>query len=77
MRRVKVANRQDVLKDEGRILEPLQEQVKGMVLDILGGVQVKLSEELRGLGLEVMQAIMEFEISSVVGAKGKHQEHRR
>lgn len=77
MRRTKVVNRQDVLKDEGRILESLQGRVKGMVLDILSGVQIKLSEELRGLGLEVMQAVMEFEISSVVGAKGKHLERRR
>jgi len=77
MRRIKVVNREDVLKDHERILGSLQERVKGMVLDILGGVEVNLAQELRGLGLEVMQAVMEFEISSIAGPKGKHQDNRR
>jgi transposase-like protein len=38
---------------------------------------VNLAQELRGIGLEVMRAVMEFEISSIVGAKGKHQQERR
>lgn len=77
MRRIKVVNRDDVLKDQERILRLLQERVKGMVLDILGGVQMNLAQELRGLGLEVMQAVMEFEISSIAGPKGKHQDSRQ
>lgn len=77
MRRIKVVNRADVFKDQERILGALQERVKGVVLDILGGIQVNLAQELRGIGLEVMQAVMEFEISSIAGPKGKHQESRR
>ncbi|MEK7748538.1 MAG: hypothetical protein AAB269_00610, partial [Bacteroidota bacterium] len=77
MRRIKVVNREDVLKDHDRILGVLEERVKGIVVDILGGVQLNLAQELRGLGLEVMHAVMEFEILSIVGAKGKHQENRR
>ncbi|GEM_PF-106156 len=76
MRRIKVVNREDVLKDQERILEALQERVKRVVLDILGGIQVNLAQELRGIGLEVMQAVMEFEISSIAGPKGKHQKDR-
>lgn len=77
MRRIKVVNRTEVLKDQERILGSLQERVKGVVVDILGGIQVNLAQELRGLGLEVMQAVMEFEISSIAGAKGKHDDSRR
>jgi len=76
MRRVKVVNEKDVLKDQARILASLEERVKGVVLNILGGIQVNLAHELRGIGLEVMQAVMEFEISSIAGAKGKHQKDR-
>lgn len=77
MRRIKVVNQEDVLKDQERILGCLQERVKGVVLDVLGGIQVNLAQELRGIGLEVMQAVMEFEIASIAGPKGKHQDGRR
>lgn len=77
MRRIKVVNREDVLKDHERILGALQERVKGMVVDILAGAQVNLAQEFRGIGLEVMQAVMEFEISSIAGVKGKHQARRQ
>lgn len=77
MRRIKVVNRDDVLKDRERILRSIEGRVKGIVLEILGGVQVNLAQELRGLGLEVMQAVMEFEIASIAGPKGKHQDSRQ
>lgn len=77
MRRCKVVNRNDVLKDQVRILRPLEAQVKGMVVDILTGVKTNLSQELHGIALEVMRAVMEFEISAVAGPKGKHQMGRR
>jgi len=77
MRRIKVVEQQEVLKDRERIFSTLQERIKGIVVDILSDVRVNLTQELRGLGLEVMQAVMELEISSVAGAKGKHLEQRR
>lgn len=77
MRSIKVVNRQEVLKDTERILGPLQERVKAMVVGVLEGAEVNLTKELRGLGLEVMRAIMEFEIAQVVGAKSKHLPDRR
>lgn len=77
MRKAKIVNRIDVLKDQERILGALQERVKGVVLDVLGDIEVNLAQELRGIGLEVMRAVMEFEISSIVGEKGKHQADRR
>jgi transposase-like protein len=48
-----------------------------MVVDILSDVRVNLAQELRGLGLEVMQTVMELEITDVAGAKGKHLQKRR
>ena len=77
MRSSKVVNREDVLKDHGRILGGLEERVKGIVVNMLAGVKCKLGEELHGIALEVMQAVMEFEILSVAGAKGKHQAERQ
>ena len=63
MRRIKVVEQQEVLKDRERIFSTLQERIKGIVVDILSDVRVNLTQELRGLGLEVMQAVMELEIS--------------
>ncbi|MFN0157613.1 MAG: hypothetical protein ACKVRP_06015 [Bacteroidota bacterium] len=77
MRTVKVINRDDVLKDQERILGPLEARVKGIVGDILNGVQTSLGKELHGIALEVMQAVMEFEISGIAGLKGKHQKGRQ
>jgi hypothetical protein len=73
----KVVNREDVLKDHARILRGLEERVKGIVVNMLSGVECKLGAELHGVALEVMQAVMEFEILSVAGPKGKHQTRRR
>jgi transposase-like protein len=77
MRTAKVINRDDVLKDQERILGPLEARVKGIVGDILGSVQTNLGNELHGIALEVMQAVMEFEIASIAGPKGKHLGVRR
>ena len=77
MRRNKVVNQNDVLKDHERILSSLEGRVKGIVVDILSGVQTNLAAELHGVALEVMQAVMEFEITGIAGPKGKHLESRR
>jgi transposase-like protein len=77
MYRSKVVNRDNVLKDHARILGALEERVKGVVVNMLSGVECKLGAELHGVALEVMQAVMEFEILSVAGPKGKHQAERR
>lgn len=72
----KVVNREDVLKDHRRILGVLEDRVKGMVLEILTGVQMRLGEQLHGVALEVMNALMELEVLGLVGPKGKHQARR-
>jgi len=77
MRGVKVINRNDVLKDQERILGPLEARVKGIVGDILNSVQANLGKELHGIALEVMQAVMEFEIAGLAGPKGKRLRDRR
>lgn len=69
---IKVANREDLHNENRRIFAPLENRVKAIVVDVLQGVQGNLEQELRGIALEVMRAVMEFEVSSIVGAKGKH-----
>jgi len=77
MRRIKVVNQETVRKDYSRILRPLEERVRGIVVNILGGVETHLAQELHGIGLEVMRAVMECEREEVVGMKGKHNPDRQ
>jgi len=77
MRRVKVVNRESLCKDYSRILHPLDQRVRGIVTNILAGVETHLAQELHGIGLEVMHAVMEMEREEVVGVKGKHNPDRR
>ena len=77
MRTAKVVKDSDVLKDHQRILQGLEDRVKGIVVDVLKGIERNLSSELRGIGLEVMKAVMEFEISDLAGPKGYHVPDRR
>jgi len=72
----KVANRSDVLKDQDRILSSLERRIKGIVVDILTGAEMNLAGELHGIGLEVMRAVMEFEIADIAGPKGTHVKER-
>jgi putative transposase len=74
---IKVSNQESLRKDYSRILAPLEDRVRGLVVNILGGVKMHLSEELHGVGLEVMKAVMELEMEDVVGVKGKHAPDRR
>jgi putative transposase len=76
MRTSKVVNPQDVLKDHQRILGGLEDQVKSIVVGLLSTARFNLAAELHGIALEVMHAVMELEISSVCGPKGKHLEDR-
>lgn len=62
--------------DFNQILGALEDRAKGIVVDILGGVRRNLEQELKGVALEVMRAVKEFEIASIAGPKGKHQEDR-
>lgn len=72
MRRDKIINRIELHKDHQRILGSIDARVRGIVAGILGGVQTNLAAELHGIALEVMHAVMEFEITSVAGPRGKH-----
>lgn len=72
MRSTNIANPTDVLKDHQRILRCLEDRVRGIVVNLLSDAQTNLSAELHGVALEVMQAVMEFEVSSIAGPKGKH-----
>jgi len=72
----KIVNRNDVLNDHQRILGGVEERIKGILLDILGGTQTNLARELKGIALDVMNAVMDLEIAQVAGVKGKHTEGR-
>lgn len=72
MRSTNIANPTDVLKDHERILRGLEDRVRGIVVNLLSDAQTNLSAELHGVALEVMQAVMEFEVLSIAGPKGKH-----
>ena len=76
MGRVKVVKQDDVHKDFDRILEGVCDKVKGMVEMVLTGAREELAKELRGVGLIAMEAIMEMEITTIAGAKGKHNPER-
>lgn len=77
MRRIKVINRETLCKDYSRILRPLEDRVLGIVANILGGVETHLAEELHGIGLETMRAVMETEREEIVGVKGRHNPDRQ
>jgi putative transposase len=77
MRRSNIINRADLHKDHRRILGTLEARVRGIVASILGGIQTNLAAELHGIALEVMHAVMEFEITNVAGPKGKHVGSRK
>lgn len=77
MSNVNIVNQEAVRKDYSRILASLEERVRGIVLNILGGIETNLSQELHGIGLEVMRAIMECEREEIVGIKGRHNPLRR
>jgi putative transposase len=77
MRESKVVKGNDLHKEHERILRPLEARVKGIVAEILTGVESNLSQELHGIALEVMRAVMELEVASIAGPKGKHLEGRR
>ncbi len=72
MHRNKIINRNDVLNDHQRILSGVEERIKGILLDVLSGTQTNLARELKGIALDVMNAVMELEIAQVAGVKGKH-----
>lgn len=74
---IKVINHEALRKDYSRILAPLEARVRGIVVNVLGGVETHLSQELHGIGLEVMKAVMQLEMEDVVGVKGKHNPDRR
>jgi putative transposase len=72
----RVVNKSDVFNENRWILEPLEARVKGMVVDILEGVKTNLEQELKGVALDVMRAVMEYEVATIVGPKGKHLKGR-
>jgi len=81
MNKVKIVKKDEVYNqiEKGeyeRILEGVCEKVKGMVGMVLLGAKEELQKELQGIGLVVMEAIMEMEITDVVGPKGRHAKRR-
>lgn len=75
----KVVTREEIINRESdsEIFGPIKEKIVTMVLEVLGGLKDSLEEELSGIGLLVMDAVMELEITKVAGPKRKHQKSRQ
>jgi transposase-like protein len=76
MNRIKVVKGAEVIKGSEKIFEPIKERVVEVVLGVLQGMKRSLEEEMQGIGLLVMRAVMELEITKVAGEKGKHRRER-
>jgi transposase-like protein len=75
----KVVTREEIINRESdsEIFGPIKEKIVSVVLDVLGGLKDSLEKELSGIGLLVMDAVMELEVTKVAGVKGKHQKQRQ
>ena len=81
MSRTKVVSREDIVKgrktNDGLFEEgafgPVKEKILDVVGEVLGGVKESLEAELSGIGLMVMEAVMNLEIERIAGKKGAHQ----
>lgn len=76
MSKVKVATKEEIIKKGEKVFGPIKGRIVEIVLGVLGGIKESLEEELSGIGLLVMQAVMELEITQVAGIKGERQRHR-
>jgi len=81
MSKVKIIKQQELFNqidssEYERILQGVCGKVRTMIGMVLQGAKEELRKELQGIGLVVMEAIMELEITGVVGRKGKHTSER-
>ncbi len=77
MRSVKVVNPENLRNRFPQIFGRVKERVLELTVNVLSGVETSLGEQLHGIRLEVIQAIVEAEREEIVGAKGKHIQARR
>src|SRR5436853_6296037 len=79
MQRVKVRTKDEIINlgIGEKVFEPLKERIVETVMGILGGMKESLEAELEGIGLLVMQTVMDLEIEKVAGTKGKRQKNRQ
>ena len=80
MRKMKVISLEEInnsSENKDEIFGPLKEKIVEVVMGVLGGLKQSLEAELSGIGLLVMQTVMNLEIQKVAGEKGKHQKDRR
>ena len=77
MRKIKVGKAEEVINYKGQHYQKLEEKIKLAVKDVLLGLKESLSEELEGIGLLAMEAIMEEEVEALVGERHKHNPERQ
>lgn len=79
MQRVKVTTKDEIINQGSSeaAFGPVKEKIIEMVVGALGGLKESLEEELTGIGLMVMQSVMNLEIEKIAGPKGKWQKNRR
>jgi putative transposase len=76
MVRNKIVNKEELLKLQEEIIDPLKEHLVDIVIDVLRGTQENLAQEMSGVGLFVMRTVMDLEIAAVSGKKGKHRKEQ-
>lgn len=77
MREIRVVKAHEAIKGYDKVFATVETQMREVVTSVLRGVKTSLGGELHGLGLLVMNAIMELEITEVVGTRYAHREERR
>ena len=78
MSKMNVVTREEIInRSSEEIFEPVKEKIIEMVVGALSGIKESLEVELSGIGLLVMQSVMNLEIAKVAGKKGKRQKDRQ
>ena len=77
MRGANVVNSEILRNRFPEVFGRVKDRILDMTVEVLSGIEMSVSEHLHGIGLEVVQAIMEAEREEIVGAKGKHNRSRR
>jgi len=76
MHKIKVVKAKQVINKKGKHFEKLKNKIVETVKDVMLGIKESLAEEMEGIGLLVMETIMEEEIESLAGERYKHSPDR-
>ncbi len=69
LRRTNILKAEQAIKDYEEVFGPVKDRLVEMVVGAMIGLKDSLEAELTGIGLVVMQTVMDLEIASVAGLK--------